>query len=543
MTHYLRIEAVNIYTSLFDTNHISIIRGGSLLLKQAIDDIIKEFENFLIPISTGASVGLFQVIREDNPTDIKDRVIKFLNTENNYRYFTFVVADARSDNFKKAKEILIAKIRALQLQQNSISVDGKITNPVKPCTVDGIRKAYKLADFPDGKKALTNPFAKLKLVYGRRQRSKLYQNEFLELEKSLPGKTNVQDYKKTKFTQDLAALSHAPEFPSLNGKIAVIYFDGNGFSKIQAELVENEQDQIEFDLQVKNLRRLFLFSLIQHCSQGFGWLNEKKQLRLETLLWGGDEMLFVVPAWKGFELMNFFYKTSQEWEITLNEKSKPLTHAGGIVFCQHNSPIYKMRDLAQQLADRIKNHPDEQGRNANYYDYLVLESIDYPAEDLDSFFSHRYGDLATYRTYLSAHELAKTALQDFKNLREILPKSQVYAIALAARKLTITEDAVSKCLVIDNYSEFADSLIRLYQLAGSNEEKQQLKGTLAELELLLFPQTQYLLSEQPNHNMFLHDENSPLTEHIIQQALMWLNLVQCWDYLWTETIMPLPEEK
>lgn len=543
MTHYLRIEAVNIYASLFDTNQISIIRGGSLLLKQAIDDITLKFKDFLTPISTGASVGLFKVI--DNPT-IKDSVIEFLNTENNYRYFTFVVADAQSDDFKKAKEILIAKIRVLQLQQCSISVDGKITKQVKPCTVDGIRKAYKLADFPDRRKALTNPFARLKLVYGRRQRSKLYQNEFLELEKSLPGKTNVQEYKKTKFTKDLATLSNAPEFPSLDGKIAVIYFDGNGFSKIQAELVKNEQDQIEFDKQIKYLRRLFLFGLLGHCSQGFGWFNGKdsvKQLRLETLLWGGDEMLFVAPAWKGFEFMNFFYKTSQEWEITLNGKSKRLTHAGGIVFCQQNSPIYKMRDLAQQLADRIKNHPDEQGRNANYYDYLVLESIDYPAEDLDSFFSQRYGDLATYRTYLSAKELAAIAFQDFKNLREILPKSQVYAIALAARKLTITEDAVSKCLIIDNYSEFADSLTRLYQLVGSDEEKQQLEATLAKLELLLFPQTQCPLSEQPNHNMFLHDEKSRLTENIIQQALMWLNLVQCWDYLWPETIMPSSEGK
>lgn len=541
MTHYLRIEAVNIYASLFDTNQISIIRGGSLLLKQAIDDITLKFKDFLTPISTGASVGLFKVIREDNPT-VKDSVIKFLNTENNYRYFTFVVADTQSDDFKKAKEILIAKIRALQLQQCSISVNGKITKQAKPCTVDGIRKAYKSADFPDGRTALTNPFARLKLVYGRRQRSKLYQNEFLELEKSLSGETNIQECKKTKFTKDLATLSNAPEFPSLDGKIAVIYFDGNGFSKIQAELVENEQDQIEFDKQIKHLRRLFLFGLIQHSSQGFGWFNEKKQIRLETLLWGGDEMLFVVPAWKGFEFMNFFYKTSQEWEITLNGEARPLTHAGGIVFCQQNSPIYKMRDLAQQLADRIKNHPNKQGRTANYYDYLALESIDYPAEDLDSFFSHRYGDLATYRTYLSAKELAETVLQDFKNLREILPKSQVYAIALAARKLTITKDAVSKYLIIDNYSEFADSLTRLYQLAGSEEEKQQLEATLAKLELLLFPQSQCPLSELPNHNMFLHDEKSRLTENITQQALMWLNLVQCWDYLWPET-MPSSEGK
>lgn len=486
MPHYLRVEAVNLYASVYDTNQISIIRGGSLLLKQAIDDLAKKFTSQLTPLSTGASVGLFE-ITDANPASLKPAVIDFLNTENNYHYFTFVVVDAAHDDFQTAKEILVAKIRVLQLQQPSLSVDENMAK-AQPCALDGIRKAQKEIQLARGK-TIINPFARLKWVYGRRQRKKLYHDELKELD--LP--TNDLD-----FTQDLTQLSKNPDCPNLDGKIAVIYFDGNGFSKLQADLVRTAQDQKDFDRTIKNYRRDFLDQLLQRCEADPDWRIAKKN-RLETLLWGGDEMLFVVPAWKGFELMGLFYQISQNWHITLNEQTKRLTHAGGMVFCQYNSPIYKMRELAQALADRIKGLAG--GRDGNYYDYLALESIDYPAEALDCFFKYRYGDLSAYRTCLSATGLAETDLPALAPLRANLPKSQVYAIALAASKLSLTD-----------HEAFDKALARLSQLIGN----ETLENILTPLTTLLSPQL---------------NENIPDTA---QQALIWLHLVQCWDYLWPE---------
>lgn len=98
------------------------------------------------------------------------------------------------------------------------------------------------------------------------------------------------------------------------------------------------------------------------------------------------------------DLVQHFYQVSRGWQFKLNGKSKshPLTHSGGIVFCRAKTPIRIVRRLAQKLAERGKALKD--GRKESQFDYLVLESIDYPAEQsLDAFFRTRYGDIAALR--------------------------------------------------------------------------------------------------------------------------------------------------
>ena len=90
MKHYIRVEAVNICNAIADTNNISIIRGGSLLLKQAIEDIKKKFEKEVEAISTGASIGVFRVIEEKKGVlTLPQDIVNFLNNTPRYRYFTF----------------------------------------------------------------------------------------------------------------------------------------------------------------------------------------------------------------------------------------------------------------------------------------------------------------------------------------------------------------------------------------------------------------------------------------------------------------------
>ena len=56
MEYYFRVEAVNLYNTIFDTNDISTTRGGSFLLLNAVERL-KELDR-LEPISIGASAGL-----------------------------------------------------------------------------------------------------------------------------------------------------------------------------------------------------------------------------------------------------------------------------------------------------------------------------------------------------------------------------------------------------------------------------------------------------------------------------------------------------
>ena len=83
----LRVEGVNLSNVLDDTSEISIRRSSGLMLRAAIEQIIKK-QKGLKKISTGASVGLFSFIA-DNPESIQNDVVNLLNDE--YQYLTFVV--------------------------------------------------------------------------------------------------------------------------------------------------------------------------------------------------------------------------------------------------------------------------------------------------------------------------------------------------------------------------------------------------------------------------------------------------------------------
>jgi hypothetical protein len=135
---------------------------------------------------------------------------------------------------------------------------------------------------------------------------------------------------------------------------------------------------------------------------------------LETLLWGGDEVLWVVPAWLGWHVVQTFFRVvsagaadqraaapprsvavrpaAAKHEIrNLDDKRKKapapapaqqevpgldelvLTYSAGLVFCHAQAPIRRIWDLAEQLTREAKQARD---RNKNAIAYVVLESFD-----------------------------------------------------------------------------------------------------------------------------------------------------------------------
>jgi hypothetical protein len=105
---------------------------------------------------------------------------------------------------------------------------------------------------------------------------------------------------------------------NLHHKMAVIYLDGNGFGKLQNELCLTQADQERFDETVRGYRRKMLKALIHKMeSEPEDWFTSdaEKKFRLETLLWGGDEIIRVVPSWQGWRTLAFFYEQSKEWNF------------------------------------------------------------------------------------------------------------------------------------------------------------------------------------------------------------------------------------
>jgi hypothetical protein len=217
--YYLRLEGVNLQHVLSDTDQLSAVRGGSLLLRKAVKDIEKRFPK-LMKISTGASVGLFRVEDETQAASLYNNVVNFLNK--NYQHFTFVVdIQKASADFLKDKEAVLARNRFRQMQQLSLAIP-PINRDIKvePCKQDGLRPGVSKAG-PRQERKTVSISVRDRYYYGRRQKRAFYREEI------------GQDLGLS-FTNDLQEISTDKRFRNLNNKLASVYLDGNGFGKIQS---------------------------------------------------------------------------------------------------------------------------------------------------------------------------------------------------------------------------------------------------------------------------------------------------------------------
>ena len=558
----------------------------------------QKLTNQLSAVTTGASSGIFGIDTDESEKldHISSEISKYLNDHPYLHNFTFTLAwvtSQQNETFASINERLLGKTRRQQLRQISLAPTdlpdkGDESAEPEPCALQGILAAHSVMPFPP--KTDDNAYAvkfisrscQNRFMLGRYLRHGLYISELQALLDSrqntqeinertvLPTQSEWSDCGKRieklkteggyeawlkSLLGQLAFYDAAESFNeirdredylNLENKIAVFYADGNGFGGIQAKGVKTVKDQRHFDHTLKTYRREFLACLLQQ------WMPEggKGILPLETLLWGGDEMMFVVPASKGFALAQMFYQHSRNWSIELDGKKHKLTHAGGLVFCHYKTPIGRVKQLAQELAEGVKEQ--KYGRKGNYFDYAVLESIDYPAESLDEFFNKRYGALAKHRfplqplaaapdvehppaTGMTAEYPQHNApafkwveqVQPIAEFLEAMPKSQAYQIAQATQT-----DAFEKKLE-RFYSLQKDNPVLLKQL----EELIQ-NGVL---RLPPKPTTQSDKSDaakqEPATAELGEESTKPeIADQAHESAVMtdpwqWLHLVELWDYL------------
>lgn len=494
---FVKIEAVNIYANLSDTGQISIIRGGGLMLRNAatllnlssnqhdqrsLYDELTDLGWNIKPIKTGASVGIYRLEHASGGTAdahqtklIEDKIVDRLNQDEASKWFTFVVNSIQANSLEQAEQLLVAKGRFEQQRQlgappNEPNLDHSKTvashfGGIRPATnTTTIAGETEHSDYRVTKSELT------RISFGRDQRHKFYNQELRKIRKTS---------REVNFTEDLNTLADYPSAGNLNGKIAVFYTDANNMGKKIASALANTTDYDtnikEIDQTIVDNRANFLNQLIQifennqhnpaYCTIAAPNSGRKTQdtdirARLETLLWGGDEFLIIVPAWLGFSVANLFYQCSQNWRIG----ETPVTHAGGLVFCRAKTPIFKIRKLAQDLADNIKD--SKGGRDKNYYDYMVLESVDYPTESsVSEFFTTTYGGrLAACRTRLQA--MAAEQWSELTALVSQVPRRQLHMLVAQMINASQRDDentniAISKVFenfVADVGAELTDKL-------------------------------------------------------------------------------------
>ena len=189
---FLQVEGVNL-SNLFDTQQISAIRGGSMLLKQCVNGIANAFRAELRTLSSGASMGLFEVMSVPGPSTepIEKRVVDWLAACPDYRVLTILVAVCEASSFAEAQARLRSKIRILQTRSPNIAPDPPPTGgfAAEPCGFEGRRARPAQPTWPDrwldGMRRATCESFDRRLRWGREQRErKLYVDELNRRESS-----------------------------------------------------------------------------------------------------------------------------------------------------------------------------------------------------------------------------------------------------------------------------------------------------------------------------------------------------------------------
>ena len=515
-TYYLRIEGVNLDHFVYDTNDLSTVRGGGLLMLDLVDEVkncLDEEQIAYQPISMGASWGLFSI--QDDTLDatallanlrkkVVHKVISIEKQKEDGSHYTIEIAPWRhatcvmdmvpaaddDSHFQKNRDKVHALNRWRQMQELSLVLPGKNSacedDPKHAvCGFDLVRPKCRWLRFEDEKKAVSDHVFDRR-EYGRDRKQNFYKDQVAMLPEADARIAPLE------FVNDLDELTRDPtkDYGNLAGKMAVIYLDGNDFGKTMSRCATPDE-QKKFNTIVRSGQNRFLADLLQAIATDPHWLYQKKSdpdgtkrlLRLETLLWGGDEIMWVVPAWQGWWLLaEFFQKTStMDWSF----QGKQLTHGAGLVFCHHKAPIHRIKDLAHNLAELAKAKDRGKGLAA----YQVLESFDHAGADLQAFRSRRCPPGVTGNDLILDGDTMADLIPAMKDLKAIpdFSKRKLYQIVNALYK-------------------------------GNPDEARQLEEKAG-------------FTEEPSHSILDRFECC-----FGGQPACWLHLLELWDYVAPEEV-------
>jgi hypothetical protein len=399
----LRLKGVNMGSFIFDTRDLSTIRGGSLLLLDMARNKAQEFlqaagATCIETIRLGASIALFAFHPGEGRTaeEVRKAIEEKLEVDDQLKHATFVVDVeplSEDSDFREAVERILARNHWRQYQASTVSLPEPPDHPTDPvtCTVDGLRPAWSNRAGRNGK---VSEGTWQRRDFGKDRKQQFYFDQSGLSKEELP----------CEFANEFEEIAKPIPGAPLGNKMAVFYADGNKFSSVLRELCTDQAKQTAWDEYIRGKRQHWLKAFLQEQLAGQendGWLyreNGKTRYRFETLLWGGDEVMFVMPAWMGWRFAGHFFKAAEQWNLKgeLTRGDRWLTHTAALVFCHHHSPIHRIKRLAKEgMAEFAKNlkdeHGGELGRCRNQLVYQILESFDHLGGNVEAAIDRRVG--------------------------------------------------------------------------------------------------------------------------------------------------------
>lgn len=359
------------------------------------------------------------------------------------------------------------------------------------CALDGIHYASEV----DHTKNVSASVASRR-KFGRDRKKDFYLNILKDADHALKGDL-LERLTQLEFSQSLADLelydidtenedigeaSNQPIEKSnlpvnLSGKIAVIHLDGNGFGKIlnsRARMVDRQA----FSSQMRTLQANMLVELLNwyvpsssdtHWSKNDLIAPPQKsaetgevlpaRLRIETLLWGGDEMVFAVPAWRAMEIVGVLEAALRKFEIKWSKgPNTKLTHAFGICFADTKTPIRLLARMAGELADTAKG--EKQDNRGNFSFNIAVAGIDIADGDIISARSKAFGGMdIDVQTFVADHRNQagwSEIFTRFMALRRDIGASQIGVMLEFAKSLDLAKIHMCEEAILEKWNAWLD---------------------------------------------------------------------------------------
>ncbi len=398
-----------------------------------------------------------------------------------FGYLRFTIGTAADDGTAHGPSLAQARARLGQIngrlprhpapfgQQACAFSEQRVADPKLPLRLRGDHAdSYRDrdTDAPDRRakslEAATVPVslsAQARWRYGREQRQNFYTSRDALRERVPAGCSftdNLQDMVDLWQPKDDTPGEHAETLRntlklSVLGKIAVFYADGNSFSDIRREMGGHPGALQRFSKKADDVVKAGVAAALGVVSAGAreprssplwqaslfhdrgGW-NEAKsdQLRFETLLYGGDEICIVAPAWFGLAMAEAFFQALDGAAVELpGGESRPLHFKGGLALVPVKMPIRSSFHLAKALADGAKR------KERSTLAIHAFEGIEPPANGLSRLREQLFGAFPGQADALLALDAARfgeglRALARTKYER-LLPRSQLMNFLQAAQ--------------------------------------------------------------------------------------------------------------
>ena len=392
--YVLSVEGVNFGTCLYDTNSLPVIRGASFLLDRVSDPVgsalAKVMGRSIAPDWAGGAKAVFRFDTDPVSAIRAEEAAREALRVAPWCHMTFVVdlVECCAENSPAARMIADARNRSRQLREWSVA-PCDMPGAWRQDALDGMRPADPACCDTKGP---LSPASAARLAFGRQMRHGFIAERI--------GAAGLDGVEMAESFADLVADPPPGLSASARSKMAVIHLDGDNFGRA----AENAPDPAEFSRAIGAKLRDLLGALVRDAltQEAVERPNKPPRLRLEVLVWGGDDITLVVPAWRALNTFRAFYAAIDGWQVS----GIPLSFTGGAVIASHKAPIRRMVQLATEAVGLAKAEgargactldifesasPPEDGlaaHRARIWGGIGARGLAFPGERLDALIKH-----------------------------------------------------------------------------------------------------------------------------------------------------------